>query len=60
MNVRCAPREGEKGRTAEKNRQFIAEKRRREDTDAPKRAVWNGQVAVSLQESDEVWKHRDG
>ena len=54
------PERARKGRTAEKNRQFIAEKRRREDTDAPKRAVWNGQVAVSLQENDEVWKHRDG
>jgi hypothetical protein len=48
------------GRETEKKRQFIAEKRRREDTDAPKRAVWNGQVAVSLQENDEVWKHREG
>ena len=54
------PERARKGRTAEKNRQFIAEKRRREDTDAPKRAVWNGPVAVSLQENGEVWKHRDG
>ena len=27
--------------------------------DAPKRAVWNAHVAVSLQENDEVRKHRD-
>ena len=54
------PERARKGRETEKNCQSIAEKRRREDTDAPKRAVWNGQVAVSLQENDEVWKHRDG
>lgn len=54
------PERVRKGRETEKNRQSIAEKRRREGIGAPKRAVGNGQVAVSLQENDEVWKHRDG
>lgn len=54
------PERARKGRETEKNRQFIAEKQRREGIGAPKRAVGNGQVAVSLQENDEVWKHRDG
>ena len=54
------PERARKGRETEKNRQFIAENRRREGIGAPKRAVGNGQVAVSLQENDEVWKHRDG
>jgi hypothetical protein len=52
-NARCAHREGEKGSETEKNCQSIAEKRRREGTDAPKKAVWNAHVAVSLQENDE-------
>lgn len=54
------PERARKGRETEKNRQFIAEKLRREGIGAPKRAVWNGQMTVSLQENDEVWKHRDG
>lgn len=54
------PERARKGSETEENRPSIAEKRRREGTDAPKRAVWNGQIAVSLQENDEVWKHRDG
>lgn len=54
------PERARMGSETEKNCQSIAEKRRREDTDAPKRAVWNGQMAVNLQENDEVWKHRDG
>ena len=54
------PERARKGSETEKNCPSIAEKRRREGIGAPKRAVWNGQVAVSLQENGEVWKHRDG
>ena len=54
------PERVRKGSETEENRPSIAEKRRREGTGAPRRAVRHGQVAVSLQENDEVWKHRDG
>lgn len=54
------PERAIKGSETEEKRPSIADKRRREDTDAPKRAVGNGQIAVSLQENHEVWKHRDG
>jgi len=56
----CAPRGREWGakrrKTAHPSPKSDGEKARMRQ----KRAVWNAHVAVSLQENDELWKHRDG
>lgn len=55
----CAPRGRERGekrrKTANSSQKSDGEKARMRQ----KRAVWNAHVAVSLQENDEVRKHRD-